>query len=111
MAEIECKHGVIASIVLHTKAVLAGDRLGDRSLGYRCFMDTSYDCTALTDLLQISGYSREKAGFSKVCGENNAGSAFCEAHYNYDLFEPVRPSLTHLKNIKYLEAVAPPKLR
>ena len=44
----------------NTKAVLAGDRLGDH-----CFLDTSYDylCIALTDLLQISGYSREMAGF------------------------------------------------
>ena len=50
----------------NTKAAVTGDRLGVHR-GYRRFLGTSCDylCTALTDLLRIRGYSREKAGL--VC--------------------------------------------
>ena len=47
--------------------------------------------TALTDLLQIRGYSREKAGFSLPYKVYGAESAFLILIS--DLFEPVRPPL------------------
>ena len=56
-------------------------------------MGTSCDylCTALTDLLQIRGYSREKAGFSLPYKVYGAESAFLILIS--DLFEPVGPPL------------------
>ena len=63
-------------------------------MGYRRFLETSCDylCTALTDLLQICGYSREKAGFSLPYKVYGAESAFLILIS--DLFEPVGPPLT-----------------
>ena len=74
----------------NTKAVVTGDRL---ELGYRRFMGTSCDylCTALTDLLQIRGYSREKAGFSLPYKVYGAESAFLILIS--DLYDPVGPPL------------------
>ena len=57
-------------------------------------MGTSCDylCTGLTDLLQIRGYSREKAGLSLPYKVYGAESAFLILIS--DLFEPVRPPLS-----------------
>ena len=59
-------------------------------------MGTSCDylCTALTDLLRIRGYSREKAGFSLPYKIYGAVSAFLILIS--DLYDPVGPLLGSL---------------
>ena len=78
----------------NTKAVVTGDRLvvhwGTGALWELAVI--IYICTALTDLLQIRGYSREKAGFSSPYKVYGAESAFLILIS--DLFEPVGPPLT-----------------
>ena len=75
----------------NTKAVVTGDRLGVQALlGTSC----DYLCTALTDLLRIRGYSREKAGFSLPYKVYGAESAFLILIS--DLYDPVGPPLAKL---------------
>ena len=76
----------------NTKAAVTGNRLGVHR-GYRRFLGTSCDylCTALTDLIRIRGYSREKAGFSLPYKVYGAESAFLILIS--DLYDPVGPPL------------------